>query len=209
MNHLTLYVSVGVMCMVFLRAWELLLLLLQASISRIGELLRCYTTCHPVPERKKVAFAVEESGNVYQQANEVSEREEGKPSTTEFIQPTVCALCVKCISEVCGSKSVKHSELLVTLLELYGDKELVRSLYTSLESDHAPVVKQPSGDKLLVLCATLLKSLDLKGLRDSSDNARRFTENVMECLVLLLYCGLVEKESIAMFFSELAKVCVL
>ena len=90
----------------------------------------------------------------------------------------------------------------------YGDnKSLVKSVCSSLEVNHPSVLppgRTASSDeqKLLVICAMLSKAFNSEGLLSES----LLTENVTECIILLLYCELVHGDSAAMLLNELVKV---
>lgn len=142
-----------------------------------------------------------------------TETEEAKP-VVQFVHPTVCSLCVNCIAEVCGFASLQHCELLCTLLRQYGNSSLVKAICGYLEAGYSHLLRHGDnaggreGNKLLVLSSSLLRAANLDSLNQSSESIK-LTESVMESVVLLLYCDLVELRSAALFLSELAKVSYL
>ena len=179
------------------------------SFTRLGEL---FEWVHSPPkrtslEKKSVAFS-DSSPKVEANQCVVEECEDSSEHVVTFMWPALCSVCAKNIAEVFLSAAESHSSLLLSLLHTYGDnKSLVKSVYSSLEVNHPGVLppgRTASSDehKLLVICATLSKALNSEGLLSES----LVTENVTECIILLLYCGLVDGDSAAMFLNELVKV---
>ena len=126
----------------------------------------------------------------------------------EFIKPSVCTLCGNCIAAVSRDRDTNYSHLLLTLMQLYMDKDLVKSVFSSLDSNHHPVIVKQLGNnplkqKLLILCSVLTKSARLDALDPESAT---FTENILESLVLLLDSHLVDSSSAVLLLSEIVKV---
>lgn len=126
----------------------------------------------------------------------------------DFIKPSVCTLCGNCIAAVSRGQDVNYSRLLLTLIQLYKDKDLVKSVFSSLDSNHHPViVKQlghhPLKQKLLIICSLLTKAARLD---EVGPDSATFTENILESLVLLLDGHLVDSSSAVLLLSEIVKV---
>ena len=133
-------------------------------------------------------------------------------ATREFIAPTICSLCGNSIAAISDSVNLNHSHLLLTMTRLYADKVLIKSVYSFLESNHNRLIKEHRGDlekalkkKLLTLCTILSRASRFEeGLLAHP----KYTENVIEAMLVLLNCDLVNSESASMFLSELVKVSV-
>ena len=126
----------------------------------------------------------------------------------DFIKPSVCTLCGNCIAAVSRDLDTNHSHFLLTLVRLYKDKDLVKSVFSSLDSNHHPVIVRQLGNhplkqKLLIVCSLLTKAARLDQLGPES---AEFTENILESLVLLLDDHLVDSSSAVMLLSEIVKV---
>lgn len=126
----------------------------------------------------------------------------------EFIKPSVCTLCGNCIAAVSQNQDTNYSHLLLTVIQLYKDKDLVKSVFSSLDSNHHRVIVKQLGNhplkqKLLIVCSVLTKAARLNALGPDSVV---FTENILESLVLLLDNHLVDSSSAVMLLSEIVKV---
>ena len=126
----------------------------------------------------------------------------------DFIKPSVCTLCGNCIAAVSRDPDTNYSHFLLILVQLYKDKDLVKSVFSSLDSNHHPVIVQQLGNhplkrKLLIVCSLLTKAARLDQLGPES---AKFTENILESLVLLLDDHLVDSSSAVMLLSEIIKV---
>ena len=126
----------------------------------------------------------------------------------DFIKPSVCTLCGNCIAAVSRDRDANYSHLLFTLIRLYKDKDLVKSVFSSLDSNHHRVIVKQLGNhplkrKLLIVCSLLTKAARLDALGPESAT---FTENILESLVLLLDGHLVDSSSAVLLLSEIIKV---
>jgi hypothetical protein len=126
----------------------------------------------------------------------------------DFIKPSVCTLCGNCIAAVNRDPDTNYSHFLLTLVRLYRDKDLVKSVFSSLDSNHHPVIVRQLGNhplkqKLLIVCSLLTKAARLDVLGPES---AEFTEHILESLVLLLDDHLVDSSSAVMLLSEIVKV---
>ncbi len=130
----------------------------------------------------------------------------------DFIGPVVCTICASCATVVCTSSSLAHSELLSSLLRLYGRDTLVRSLLSHMERTRDSVsvwqscAEQPSMS--MALCSALFKIVDFEGLCSSAESVR-LAESVVETVVMVMYGGGATEQSAALFLSEIAKVWLL
>ena len=98
--------------------------------------------------------------------------------------------------------------MLLTVIQLYKDKDLVKSVFSSLDSNHHRVIVKQLGNhplkqKLLIVCSVLTKAARLNALGPDS---AVFTKNILESLVLLLDNHLVDSSSAVMLLSEVVKV---
>lgn len=166
-------------------------------------------------EKQAVKFSVETSDKTEStdggRTDELAADGSGEvKAAVQFIQPALCAACARCICEVCNSKSLRHSELLSTVLGLYGDKSLVESICSSLESEHSYLLKRERhtdpGSSLLVLCSSLVRAANLKLEELSESEEARFTESVISCVVCLLYSELTAANAATLFLRSLAEV---
>ena len=126
----------------------------------------------------------------------------------EFVKPSVCTLCGNCIAAVSRKLDTDFSHLLLVLIGLYKDKDLVKSVFSSLDSNHHRVIVRQLGNhplrqKLLIVCSLLTKAARLDKLGPES---AEFTENILESLVLLLDEDLVDSSSAVMLLHEIVKV---
>ena len=128
-----------------------------------------------------------------------------------FIKPSMCTLCSNCVAAVSRCQDNNYSHLLLTLVHLFKDQDFVKSMFSSLDSNHHRVIVRQKGhhplrQKLLVVCSVLTKAARLKSL---SPESATFTENVLESLVELLDGNLVDSSSAVMLLSEIVKVSVI
>lgn len=127
-----------------------------------------------------------------------------------FIRPAVCTLCGNCIAAVRESPDTNYSHLLLTLMHLFKDQDFVKSVFTSLDSNHHRLIARQCGNhplkqKLLSLCSLLTKAARLDSL---APERAKFTDNILESVVLLLDDHLVESSSAVLLLSEIVKVCI-
>ena len=188
------------------------------NFSRLGDLLNSFQS-QPrggQSEKRAVKFSVEASDKTESTDGERTDALAASgggdvKAAVQFIQPALCMACARSICEVCDSKSLRHSELLSTVLGLYGDKSLVQSVCSSLESEHPHLLKHEeqtiTASSLLVLCSSLVRAakLDLEGLGQSDEEAQ-FAESVIGCAVCLLYSGLAEAGAATQFLRSLSEV---
>ena len=133
----------------------------------------------------------------------------------DFVAPTICSLCSDSIASVTCSVDANHAQLLLTMVRLYGNRALVRSVFSAMESSHTHLLRDFRGEhhilkkKLLVICTVLVKAARLdegcgggQALRDHTD----FTADIMESVLLLLKCELVDCDSSKLFLVEIIKV---
>ena len=125
-----------------------------------------------------------------------------------FIKPSVCTLCGNCFAAVSRSQDINCSHLLLTLVKHYVGQDFVKSVFSSLDTNHHRVLLRQAGShplkqKLLTLSSILTKSARLESLCAES---AKFTENVLESLVYLLDGHLVDSASSVMLMSEIVKV---
>ena len=125
-----------------------------------------------------------------------------------FIKPSVCTLCGNCFAAVSRSQDVNCSRLLLTLVKHFVGQDFVKSVFSSLDTNHHRVLLRQAGShplkqKLLTLCSILAKSARLESLCPES---AKFTENVLESLVYMLDGHLVDSASSVMLMSEIVKV---
>ena len=180
----------------------------QVNFTRLGELFKSLRNPpkRTALEKKTVSFP--DSKPCENNTSDAGEHEPPREHVVQFVWPAVCSICAKNIAEVCLSAAEDHSSLLLTLLQTYGsNKSLLKSVNSFLEANHPSLLlpsKSPRGEdhQLLALCVTLSKSMTSEGLLLDS----LVTENIAECVIILLYSGLVDEESAHMFLSELVKV---
>lgn len=198
---------------------------LQTNFARVGSLLKCIFshTLWDVMERKTVRLASQPEikvrkllrMNSYYSSSESGGREEEEgeglrcdDTIRDFIAPTICSLCSDSIAAVSREVDVNHSKLLLTMVRLYANPTLVRSVFSALESNHSQLIREYRGErilkqKLLVMCTVLSKAARLeRGLREHA----QFSEDVVEAVLLLLKCDMVDSSSAFLFLSELSKV---
>ena len=125
-----------------------------------------------------------------------------------FIKPSVCTICGNCMAAVSKSPDTKYSHLLLTLTQLYRDQDFIKSVFSSLDSNHRRVIvrqlgSNPLKQKLLTLCSILTKAARLDSV---SPESAKFTENVLETVVLLLDGHLVDSSSAVLLLNEIIKV---
>ena len=128
-----------------------------------------------------------------------------------FIKPSVCTISGNCVAAVSGSPDTKYSHLLLTLTRLFGDQDFVKSVFSSLDSNHHRLIVRQLGNhplkqKLLTLCSLLTKAARLDSV---SPQSAKFTENILESLVLLLDGHLVDSSSAVLLLGEVIKVYTL
>ena len=190
------------------------------NYSRLGDLLKCFQSQlrGRQSEKQAVKFSVETSDKTESTDGERTDKLSAAGSgdikaAVQFIQPALCAVCARCICEVCNSKSLRHSELLSTILGLYGDVSLVESVCSSLESEHGYLLKREghadTASSLLVLCSSLVRAAKLELEESSESEEARFTESVIGCTVCLLYCGLAKAGAAVQFLRSLSEVSAL
>ncbi len=161
------------------------------------------------PEISVKALVVSTRG-VYSSPSNEEEDISLDDATREFIAPTICSLCSSSISAVSMSVDTNYSNLLLTMVRLYANRTLIKAVFSSLESNQAHLIKEYRGEKilkkkLLILCMILSKAARFeKGLVDHPE----FTANILETILLLLQCDLVDTSSSNSFFSELIKVII-
>ena len=138
-----------------------------------------------------------------------------RPSPAEeFLSPVISAIGVACIVKVCDASSLKHSQLLSTILCLHGSDALVSSLLARLESECRVLVQKGreaddggEGGKVIFLCTSLVRAIGLEESVASLRNERaKFSESVIENVVYLLFAGLVEMETAESFFGRIVQV---
>lgn len=125
-----------------------------------------------------------------------------------FIKPSVCTICGNCMAAVSRSLDTKYSHLLLVLIQLFRDQDFVKSVFSSLDSNHHRLIvrqlrNHPLKQKLLTLCSVLTKAARLDSV---SPQSAKFTENILESLVLLLDGHLVDSTSAVMLLGEIIKV---
>ena len=130
--------------------------------------------------------------------------------TRSFIKPTFCTLCGNCFAAVSESQDVNCSRLLLTLVQHFASQDFVKSVFSSLDTNHHRVLLKQAGNnplkqKLLTLCSILTKAARLETLCAES---AKFTENLLESLVYLLDGHLVDSASAEMLMSEIVKVAL-
>lgn len=129
-------------------------------------------------------------------------------SLRDYIAPTICSLCSNSIAAVSREVDPNHSQLLLTMVRLYANRTLVMAVFSSLESSHLQLLREYRGEKvlqkkLLVICTVLSKAARLEtGLAEHP----RFTEDIVESVLLLLKCDLVDTPSAGLLLAELVKV---
>lgn len=202
----------------------------QGKVSRIGELLKLFSKECKVTDKqsKSVRFSwagttdmlsadvrelVDRRTSVGNATNPVIERlreENLKEEVGDFVGPVVCAVCATCAALVYSSRSLQHSELLSSLLRLYGNRAFVKCLVSHLEGMRRSVSAwQPRAGQqsmLMVLCTSLFRIVDFERFCSSEDSTR-LAESVMETVIVLTYSGEVTEESASLYLSEVAKVC--
>lgn len=167
-------------------------------------------------EKKLVTFVAETGGSETPSCSSSSRSksqqqpvDERTKLTRDFLKPSVSTLCGKSIAAVSQSQDTNYSHLLLTLIQLYKDQGFIKSVFSSLDSSHHSVIVKQVGDhlpkekKLLVLCSLLTKAARLDVL---SPGSAKFTENILESLVLLLDGNLVDSSSAVLLLSEIIKV---
>lgn len=93
------------------------------------------------------------------------------------------------------------------MCRLYANKTLIRSVFSSLESNHPHLIREYREEKLLqkkllVICTVLSRAARFESITEHA----QFTENIVEGIMLLLKCDLVEPKSAGMLISEMLKV---
>ena len=126
----------------------------------------------------------------------------------QFMAPAICSLCALSIEAVSSSVNLNHSQLLLTMVRLYADISLIQAVFSCLESNYLYLIKEYRGEKilkkkLLIICTILTKAARIeKGVVEHT----KFTENIVESIILLLQFELVDCTSAALFLSEIMKV---
>lgn len=188
---------------------------ISTYFERIGTLVKFF---HTLPdkvkgERKKVVnFVVAAGGNKTLPSSSVGSNsvDERTVQVRNFIKPSICTLCGNCIAAVSRCQDTNYSHLLLTTVRLFISQDFVKSVFSSLDTNHHRIlVKQkgshPLRQKLLTVCSLLTKAAKLDSL--STDTATcTFTEDILESLVLLLNDRLVDSSSAVMLLSEVVKV---
>lgn len=93
-------------------------------------------------------------------------------------------------------------------MRLYSNGTLVKSVFSSLESNHFHLIREFCGEKLLskkmlVICTVLSRAARLeRGLWDHPN----FTVDILEAILILLKCDLVDRGSAGLLVTELIKV---
>lgn len=90
---------------------------------------------------------------------------------------------------------------------MYANKTLIRSVFSSLESNHPHLIREYREEKLLqkkllVICTVMSKAARFEEIAEHT----QFSENIVEGIMLLLKCDLVEPKSAGMLISEMLKV---
>lgn len=148
------------------------------------------------------------SGSNYYSSGSREEEFRSDDSIRDFIAPTICSLCSNSIAAVSWEVDANHSHLLLTMVRLYANSTLVRAVYSALESNHLQLIREYHGEKLLkkkllVICTVLSKAARFeRGLWDHP----RFTEDIVEAILILLKCDLVDAGSASLLLTELIKV---
>lgn len=197
-----------------------ILFTLQDNFTKVGSFLRCIfsRSLWNTMERKIVRFSSEADVNVpvrqlvSAKANNsylTSDDNETDNAIRDFIAPTICSLCSNSIAAVSYSVDVHHGQLLLTMMRLYANTTLVKSVYSSLHSNHPQLLREHRGEKvlrkkLLVIVRMLFKAARLEsGVVDHP----QFTEDVLESsLILLLKCDLIDVASASSLLCQLVKV---
>ena len=168
--------------------------------------------CHGAEDSEQVPVRkfLDSRDNNYSMPNGEEVELKCDEATRDFIAPTICSLCSNSIAAVSWGVETHHAQLLLTMVRLYANKTLIRSVYSSLESNHSQLMPEYMGEKvlkekLLVICMVLVKGAQLgEGL----ETHPHFTENIVEAVLLLLKCDLVDTGSSSLYLSELVQVCV-
>lgn len=194
----------------------------QNNFARVGSLLKCIFShsLWSAMERKTVSFTagpqvpvrkfLDARDNNYSMPAGKEVELKCDEATRDFIAPTICSLCSNSIAAVSWGVETHHAQLLLTMVRLYANKTLIRSVFSSLESNHSQLMREYMGEKvlkqkLLVICMVLVKGAQLgEGL----DTHAHFTENIVEAVLLLLKCDLVDTVSSCLYLSQLVQVSV-